>query len=70
MKILNDSPILPQEYTQSVQKAKKSFAEVLKDKQMNDIEVKETLDKVQNDMVELKSLLSQIALIRSKKDVS
>lgn len=70
MKILNDSPILPQEYTQSVQKAKKSFAEVLKDKQMNDIEVKETLNKVQNDMVELKSLLSQIALIRSKKDVS
>lgn len=48
----------------------KSFAEYVQDKQKTDAEVKVVLEKIDQEMVELKCLLSQIAAIRCNKDVS
>ena len=48
----------------------KRFAEYVQDKQKTDAEIKVVLEKIDQEMVELKSLLSQIAAIRCNKDVS
>lgn len=48
----------------------KRFAEYVQDKQQTDVEVKAVLEKIDQEMVDLKCLLSQIAAIRCNKDVS
>jgi hypothetical protein len=72
MKINNDSHkvmSLPDFYGSYIE-AKKSFDEYLEQKQYKDLEIKEALIKVEEDMCQLKSLLAQIASIKCRKNVS
>lgn len=48
----------------------KSVTEYIEQKQEIQVEVKVALQKIEQEMVELKTLISQIAAIRCNKDVS
>jgi len=56
--------------TPPADKAKVEFAEYLSKEIQQTIEVKECLAKVQQELVDLKVLLNQIASIKTNKDVS
>ena len=47
-----------------------SFTEYCENKEVHDAEVKQTIEKVQDDLCDLKALLAQILSIRKDKDVS
>lgn len=56
--------------TPPADKAKVEFAEYLSKEIQQTIEVKECLEKVQQELVDLKVLLAQIASIKTNRDVS
>ena len=60
---------LPDFYSAYIE-TKKGFDAYLEQKQNKDLEIKEALIKVEEDMCQLKSLLAQIASIKCRKNVS